>query len=280
MTHFRVYWVWLFVLLTFLFLLGKKLRWALFCGVIILWNAAYVIPLYFGPSIPNPSAFTLKVMSANVHTQNRQHRLFLDLVRRENPDLLLVMEATDAWMQSLTELKPLYPHVLAVPRTDAFGIALFSKNPTESIDVRYIGDTSVPSIVATCAIDGHSITILGTHTLPPVNANYARDRNRQLSALARFAHNTKGPIVLVGDLNITSWSPYFTDLLEDSGLHDTRRGFGIQATWTGGRQFLRLPIDHVLVSPELNVHDRHVGPDIGSDHQPVIVSISMDNDSS
>ena len=37
--------------------------------------------------------------------------------------------------------------------------------------------------------------------------------------------------MLMGDMNCTSWSPYFQDMLTVSGLRDSRRGFGVEGSW-------------------------------------------------
>jgi len=37
---------------------------------------------------------------------------------------------------------------------------------------------------------------------------------------------------------------------------------------------LRVPIDHCLVSSELAVVNHEVGPDLGSDHFPVLVTLA------
>ena len=79
----------------------------------------------------------------------------------------------------------------------------------------------------------------------------------------------------MGDLNTTSWSPFFSDLIEESGLRDSRKGFGIQTTWPDGLFLLRIPIDHCLVSKDISVLDRRVGPSIGSDHFPVTVDLVL-----
>jgi endonuclease/exonuclease/phosphatase (EEP) superfamily protein YafD len=65
----------------------------------------------------------------------------------------------------------------------------------------------------------------------------------------------------------------FRDFLATTGLKDSRVGFGWQPTWPTGSMSLRIPIDHVLVEPDLVVLERQVGPDIGSDHLPVRVRL-------
>ena len=82
-------------------------------------------------------------------------------------------------------------------------------------------------------------------------------------------------MVLLGDLNCTVWSPYFGRLVRDSGLKDSSRGWGVQPSWPAGNWLLRIPIDHCLHSPEVRVVRRGIGPDVGSDHFPVIVEMQL-----
>jgi endonuclease/exonuclease/phosphatase (EEP) superfamily protein YafD len=77
--------------------------------------------------------------------------------------------------------------------------------------------------------------------------------------------------VLLGDLNTTSWSPGFQECLQISRLRDSRRGFGVHPTWPARQAVLRITIDHCLVSDGIVVEDHHVGPDVGSDHLPVLI---------
>jgi endonuclease/exonuclease/phosphatase (EEP) superfamily protein YafD len=115
--------------------------------------------------------------------------------------------------------------------------------------------------------------LIATHPLPPVSAENAVMRDEQLQSAGEFAVSLAAPTVLAGDLNTTSWSPCFQDLLAVSGLRDSRRGFGVQPTWPGWLARLGIPIDHVLVSPEIRVVRRTVGPHIGSDHRPVVIDL-------
>jgi endonuclease/exonuclease/phosphatase (EEP) superfamily protein YafD len=99
-------------------------------------------------------------------------------------------------------------------------------------------------------------------------------RNLQLSMVADWAAERAGPVVLVGDLNTTSWSPFFSDLLSASGLRDSRLGYGVEATWPWFPLPLRIPIDHCLVSSHFDVKARRVGRNVSSDHRPIVVELA------
>lgn len=100
-------------------------------------------------------------------------------------------------------------------------------------------------------------------------------RNEQLTALAQFVTDIRGPIVLLGDLNTSPWSFFFRRLLEQSGLRDSAKGYGVQPTWPSFFRPARIPIDHCLHSPDMVVTDRRVGEAFGSDHLPLIVELAF-----
>jgi endonuclease/exonuclease/phosphatase family metal-dependent hydrolase len=87
-------------------------------------------------------------------------------------------------------------------------------------------------------------------------------------------------VVVLGDLNVTQFSPRWDELLEDGKLSDTRRGRGLMGSWRvqipklGWKPPLpRRPLDHVLLGDDLVVVDRRLGPDLGSDHLPVVADV-------
>jgi endonuclease/exonuclease/phosphatase (EEP) superfamily protein YafD len=83
------------------------------------------------------------------------------------------------------------------------------------------------------------------------------------------------PVIVAGDFNATPFSPIFRKVIKISGLKDSREGFGWQPSWPTYVPLLWLPIDHILVSSEIQVHNRATGSFIGSDHYPVFADLSI-----
>ena len=83
------------------------------------------------------------------------------------------------------------------------------------------------------------------------------------------------PVIVAGDLNTTPWSHGFQRLIRPRGLRDSAVGHGVQTTWNARRWVPRIPIDHVVVSPEVRVVARRVGPDVGSDHLPIEATLAV-----
>ena len=243
--------------------------------------AAVVFALHSGPlleltgSSPERAASTpdvTRLLMANVRTSNANRRGLLELVESTQPDAVLLLEVSEAWLADLAPLDGDYPHRLAEPRGDNFGIALYSRRPLTDGRIVQLGAAGLPSIEA--ALEGSGLRLLLTHPLPPMGSGAAAQRDRQLEAVARRARELGPRVVLAGDLNATPWSPVFSRVLDLGALRDSRDGFGLQPTWSAGLPDLaRIPIDHFLVGRDVRVLHREVGPRIGSDHLPVLVEL-------
>ena len=271
-SHFRLQYACLLLLAAlYLLVCGRRaLAGLALAGVVV--NAACVLPIY-APRRESVSVdgTHLRIISFNVLGKNNRHEEVLQFLRSEQANIVLLMEISPQWARAVKSLSDEYPHQHVVPRTDNFGIALLSREPWQAVRTLELGDSEEPSIVAEFG-DG-DFTFVGTHPLPPGSAGLAAVRNNQLLALGEYVANLRPRrIILAGDLNVTSYSPFFTDLLHQTGLVDTRQGFGLQASW-GPFRFLEIPIDHCLVSPEMHVLRRRVGGHLGSDHRPVIVDL-------
>ena len=211
----------------------------------------------------------LRVVSLNVHTSNEEHDRVVAYLRQTEADVIVALEVDDRWARALEGLNDRYPHRVVEAREDNFGIVLLSRKPFVRSQVVDLPGSEVPSIDVTLDIDGVHVPVLGTHPVPPATPAYAAERNRQLASIATWAASHAGKAVVLGDLNTTPWSPHFGRLLSEGRLVRAHPRWGVVPTWMADQPWVSLMLDHVLVSPEIEVVSVEVGPDVGSDHRSI-----------
>lgn len=251
-------------MVVFLFLRERK--WAAPFLVLGIWQTWFVLASLQGPEHLEAREGDLKLLSANVLTSNADPRPLLDLVAAEQPDLLLLLEVSEGWLEKLAPLHAQFPHRLDHPRGDNFGISVWSRIPMDAAAV-WIGGEEIPSIVASIHGD-HAFTLFAIHPLPPARKRMARSRDRQLNAIAERVRKTEGPVLVAGDANATPWSEPMLRFREQTGLRTARTS--LVATWPTSAPPLGIQIDQVLVSGGLEVVSCIRGVDIGSDHWPLV----------
>ncbi len=276
LSHFRVqYAAGLALVAVILFLLRRReaAGWFLLVALI---NLAEVLPYWFhGPAeAADPGTFSRAILM-NVNSRSGDPGRVAETIRHYDPDLVVLEEVTDGWLETLEGALAGYPHRETSPRSDNFGIALYSRFAFLDSGVVFPGESKVPSILADLEGPGGRFRLIAAHPLPPISRGYADARNRQLRALADLVRESKDPVLLLGDLNATPWSTHFRRLLRRSGLSDSLRGAGLQPSWPTFQPLLRIPIDHCLYSPRIRIVRRRLGPAIGSDHFPLIVDFEI-----
>ena len=273
--HFRVHYLVLLVICSTLFWLASKWKQAAYAVLLASANLMFVLPLYRVPAEVRPRGNSFTVVAANVQFSNQQRGRLLDYVRRTTPDWLALLEITPSWVRTLRPLDASYPYSLTVPRSGGFGMALYSRHPWSDARTIPLGDAADYCLRARTRNADSKWTLFVVHTASPISAQRVVSRNDQLRCLAELVQRETNPVVIVGDLNTTSWSPAFVDLLSQTRLLDSRRGWGVQPSWPGSYPLLGIPIDHCLVSAEIAVLNRKLGVDVGSDHLPVFVELAF-----
>jgi endonuclease/exonuclease/phosphatase (EEP) superfamily protein YafD len=100
----------------------------------------------------------------------------------------------------------------------------------------------------------------------------AYDRDAVFNHLADRLRSPGVPVIVVGDFNATPWSRAMTPLYE-VGLRDTMLGRGFSATWRREIPMIAIPIDLILIGGRISTQQRWLGPDLGSDHRPVVAEL-------
>lgn len=278
-SHFRMQYLVVSLLLTLVFVFLKWRNYVLLGLASIAVNAWFVVPWYVPTGAPGPSDSDVRLLHANVYVANTNAGPLLALIAEVDPDLLVLQEFTPAWQSALQPIHSSYPYRVVEPREHPFGIALYSKFPLEATTV--IGSVPLghPDIVATALVGGERLHIISSHPMQPLGGSNYGSRNLHLDSVADLAARSPRPMIVVGDLNITMWAYHYQRFEEVSGLRNARRGFGIQPTWPAWLFPGRIPIDHVLVSDDIWVSDFESGPNIGSDHLPIVVRFTFAEES-
>lgn len=214
----------------------------------------------------------LRAISINVLTSNHSLEKVLEYVRRSDADVVFLMEVDSWWAKALTPLKLMYPRYLIESREDNFGVAIFSSLAVDQLFTDALDDSGVPTVFAILRHGDRKFRFMGAHPVPPTGPKYSQWRNDELTALADEAVKSAEPVLLMGDLNTTPWSAGMRILTRNGKLQLPAPAFQWRPTWRS-RSLLAVSIDHALASSPLTVLRRDTGPDVGSDHQPIIIEV-------
>lgn len=249
--------------------------------VIGLLQVIRLVPLWTAPEVPTLSGSSerLTIVQLNVNIRHQDPSRVVEWVIAQDPDVVVLIEVTRAWSTPMAALRARYANALVGMPPDGSGIAVFAKGPQRVLRLESLGDAWCPVIVLEVPQSSgpSSLALIATHLRSPITPSDGAARNRQLSALVRrIVGGGALQKIVVGDLNITRWSPLYTQLTDVAGVRDGQEGFGLGASWPSpfGR-WLGIPIDQTLVSPGIRVVHRTVGPYLGSDHLPVTTTVEF-----
>lgn len=288
------HWQWLFLLLLLLALPGAcatDRRWVLLILAAPLpWCSAWILaPI--APAAPErpPSIEVLadvkpdvasmsaplseavfSVASANVFFRNHDSAPLRRWLEQERPDAVVIVEFTPGFAESLQALSG-FPYRKLLAQPDAFGIAILSRHPITQYEV-VRDDDDRPMVKVRIRWAGREIGLAALHPMPPMTPHFHALRNRTLALLTPTTGWDDMPAIVAGDFNATPWS----DAFDGPTQRGWRRATGLTPTWPMvWRGWMGIPIDHVLVTPQWQVVHSEVGPNLGSDHYPVLVRLAL-----
>lgn len=242
-----------------------RVRWRWSSLLIPLWAVAGMLPALTGGAFRGDGPVIATLVIANVHSSNPDPVAAVTALRELRADVVIVLEPDRAWAGPLQGLRDAYPVRREILRDDNFGLCAYARRGT--IAVWQPDDVEVPGLIV--SLDG--IEVLGIHPPPPFSAEYHAWWRSELAAVAAWSASRPAAVV-AGDLNATPWCSGFRRLCRDGRLDGPGGLAAWTPTWMRGTP-LAAPIDHVLVGQGLGLTKHVVGPDIRSDHQPVLVQL-------
>lgn len=246
-----------------------RVRLADAAAIATLVTLVAIVPDLTSPRPELGAGTSVRVLSLNVLSRNGQYAKVAQLIARERPDVIALVEVNRRWIAALAPSVEGYTRIEA-PRDDSFGVALYVRGEVRG-EVRELSNRT-PNIFAEVRVGTSVFRIVVVHPVPPMSGAL---HDTLVSYFAELGAAVRGDprVVVAGDFNATPWSRTFATMMEASGLCDSRAGFGVQTSFPADGWLLRIPIDHVLASCAIGIRDRRIGPDVGSDHMPVIVDL-------
>lgn len=248
---------------------------ALILIIIAVSSHAYILMPYaptgtdFPPECPPGKA--ISVMVANVKMENEPEGRLIDIVREQQPDLLLAMETNAEWDQALAPLSDTMPYTVSHISDSHFGIHLFSRLELVSPQIRFLAGQGTPQVVTGVTLrSGETIDFIGLHPRPPMpfGANSTVGRDAILYKAGFLMRENEGTGIVAGDFNATPWETAVERMRQIGSLQDPRRGYGYVPTFSAESWWMAWPLDQVFHETGFVTLSLERLPDFGSDHFP------------
>lgn len=276
-----------------IFVLMNK-KWGFASGLLILGlitaitiQSTRVLPYYVGEkAVPDAAQGgasqenSVGILIANVLITNRKAADFLQIVEQTDPDLLLVMEVDQWWVNQLKPLKEKYPYVMEYPLDNAYGMALYSRLPLKDNEIKFFNHEDVPSFHAKVVLpSGKAFKFHGVHPVAPVPSDKYPDNvgeeEEGLLKVGQLVAAESLPSIVAGDFNDVSWS-HTSRLFGDAGnLKNVRLGRGLYNSFNAKSLIMRWPLDHFFVTKEFALLELERLPKFNSDHFPMYAKLVL-----
>jgi len=213
------------------------------------------------------------IASVNTWKENKNREKLIDYVRQHDPDILLLMEVTSEMKQECREIFSLYSYSLSHYVRDGFEIWLLSRQPLKDTDILEVGYSDTPLLSCKVHFHGHDYRIFSAHPRPAISKDYYVARQTYFTEFAKIVQKEKLPVIALGDFNSVPWEDHFEKFLAETDLASTMGACGYRITWPRYFWPAGVPMDHILISKSVKKSGIKVGPNVGSDHYPVAISL-------
>jgi len=253
--------------------------------------------LGYGDKWLPPPADTVTLLQFNTGGYSADRRAIAAFIAQSNPDILMLEEVVPGTYRYLfRQLRDTHPYALHCVYDRICKVAIISRfplndgmawhygyktylkrQPVESPRWQAVDDAPDQNSFGPSLIRAHAdlsqrglpaaVTLMATHwAWPLVKGVQARQRGWMERSIAAEGD---APLILAGDFNATPWSFGFRRFAAASGLTLWSEDIWSWPTFTPAL----LSIDHILTKNGLRALSVERGPDIGSDHYPILAII-------
>ena len=248
------------------------------------------------PDPPPAGAAEVVVLTYNLGNGLATPEKLIPVLRSSGADIIGLEEVTPETELALSSgLADLYPYQalygMGIP-----GKGLLSRYPILQNELLEL-NPGRPDLRAIVDFDGMQITIIVAHPPPPglrrTGIQPREGTAEQVDALIAIIEETKGPLIVLGDFNVTRLHDAYRRL-EDADLRDVYRLVGDGLGYTMPTRFASLAesgsplgdiplppvlrIDYVWISRDWYPVDAWIAEKAGSDHRPVGARLAIQHE--
>jgi endonuclease/exonuclease/phosphatase (EEP) superfamily protein YafD len=239
----------------------------------------------------------ITVMTSNVLGYNSHPEGVISSIRASDADVVALQELNPEIAEAIRhELYDEYPYQELTPAVGVSGLGVISRRPLESTGVELEGHWVGEPQILEMRWKNTMITVVNFHAIPPGSSNpehlrYSiQERERQVGELMAFVESRREPLILLGDLNVTSQNEAYRMMagsLQDAWVE---AGWGLGHTFPGALSpgssrpivaGIAMPkwlvrLDYVFCSDHWQVDSASFGQWDGvSDHRPVVARMVL-----
>ncbi|MGD8714234.1 MAG: endonuclease/exonuclease/phosphatase family protein [Desulfobacterales bacterium] len=245
------------------------------------WILPYtrVFPVEVKSAIIVDSQRTLRIMTANVLTPNRNAKALIELVHENEPDIIVTLESDKWWQSRLDTLESDYPYTSKCPLDNLYGMHVYSRLRLTDSHIEYLVEPDIPSMHTLVSLpSGHKIRTHFLHPAPPspTENEKSSERDAELIIVAKSVAESDAPVIVTGDLNDVAWSETTRLFRKISGLLDPRLGRGMFNTFHADYWFVRWPLDHLFHSDHFTLSRISRLRGFGSDHFALFTELVLE----
>ncbi|EHR9044418.1 endonuclease/exonuclease/phosphatase, partial [Escherichia coli] len=146
----------------------------------------------------------LSILVFNVLMTNKKYIPILELINKEKPDILVLLETNLWWEQKLSPLDEVFPYSLKCPKENLYGMHVYSWMILSDAEIQYLVDKEIPSMNMIVHMpEGLRIRLHCLHPVPPspTESDESTDRDSELLMVGKSIADSELPVILAGDLN-------------------------------------------------------------------------------
>ena len=193
-------------------------------------------------------------------------------IAETRPDVVTLEEVTDEWRALFEVISERYPfQTYCGLENDRDGVAVLSRRP-------FLGEALCQPrqgrVTQGVDLNGRNVAVTALHLDWP----WPKYHWKQIAEMSSSLSAGDRPALLGGDFNAAPWSAAVQAVADAANLRIVE---GIGPTWLTIRfksfwpRWLGLPIDQIMVSPDIMVEDVETLDRTSSDHLPVLLRFSV-----